>query len=122
MPHQLGAQVARVVGGADDARLAAVAARELGGEEEVADFGLGVVDGLALVRDGRLLFVVPLDAVLGRAVERDRGRPGDADRVGRGDGGGLCEEREEQAGEEEGAQAVGAHLEFVALEVWGMGG
>lgn len=115
MAEQLGAQVAGVVSGADYARVAREAAGELGGEEEVADLALGVVGAAVGVADGGLLLVVPRDAVLGGGVDGNRGGPGDAHAVWGGGGGRLLEEREEELREEEGAEAVGAHLEFVAL-------
>lgn len=115
MPVQLGAQVARVVGDADDAGVAAEAAGELGGEEEVAGLALGVVDGAVGVVDRALLLVVPRHAVLGREVDGDGRGPRHAHAVGRGDGGGLLEDGEEQLREEVGPEAVGADLELVAL-------
>lgn len=109
MPLQLRAQVARVEGCVDDARLG----RGLGAlarQEDVSDLGLPVIELYALVLGAAVL--VQDHPLWPRAgdMHGDRGGPRDADGCCRGGGSGLREEGEKEPVEQEVAETVGADV------------
>nr|POE94673.1 hypothetical protein CFP56_16910 [Quercus suber] len=112
---QLGAQVARVPGVGDDAVGGGVAGREGARQQHVARLGLRVVLAAAAVHLGRAGLRVELDAAHRRGHGRERRGPGHAHAARGRRRGRLLQQRRQVGGEEPGPEAVGAHLQLVAL-------
>ena len=116
MPLQLRLEITRV-----KARVRDASPRrgpgELARQEQIADFALAVVELRAFVLWSAV--VGQLDAV-GRGrddIDRRGAGPGDADAASGGRGGRFREDGLKESVQQMGSEAIGAHLEFVAVGV-----